>query len=291
VIADDIENPYFAEFFKAIYTAVGDPTLMPMLLSSDGSVKRQSRLLQNLGDLGCAGAILVPANGSGQETLDLIKTLQMPVVLGNRHLGFGAFDYVGPNFFQGMQMATQHLLDLGHRRLAFVGGESQNTAYTERLGGFRVTISNAAAKDVQVSEIQGPPTHQFGVESMSAMIAMQHPPTAIIAYNDLLAFGLMSGARDAGLTPGKDIAIVGFDDVRGAAQRNVPLTTVSTPPSRIGLEAARLLKARIDDASAEPVNIIPPPVLMIRQSCGAPGALTDMPASVSGLQDHDNRSN
>ena len=87
-----------------------------------------------------------------------------------------------------------------------------------------------------------------------------------------LGFGLMSGARDVGLTPGKDIAIVGFDDVRASAVRNVPLTTVSTPPARSGAELARLLRARIKDGGAAAVNIIPPPRLIIRKSCGAPAA-------------------
>jgi LacI family transcriptional regulator len=120
--------------------------------------------------------------------------------------------------------------------------------------------------------MEGPPTSEFGVAAMASIVAMKEPPSALIAYNDQLAFGLMSGARDAGLTAGKDIAIVGFDDVRAAAMRNLPLTTVSTPPSRIGAELARLLMARIRDSGAVPVNIIPPPRLVIRKSCGAPPA-------------------
>lgn len=120
--------------------------------------------------------------------------------------------------------------------------------------------------------MEGPPTSEFGVEAMAKILALKEPPSAVIAYNDQLAFGLMSGARDVGLTPGKDIAIVGFDDVRASAVRNVPLTTVSTPPSRIGAELARLLMARIKDGGAAAVNIIPPPRLIIRKSCGAPAA-------------------
>jgi LacI family transcriptional regulator len=270
VIADDIENPYYAELFSVIDRELEGSAVTPLLLASNGSLARQSSLIKKLAGWGCAGAVLIPANASGQETLDLIRSVDMPVVLGVRHLGFGIFDYVGPDYVRGMQLATQHLIDLGHKRIAFIGGKPENSAYSARLKGFRMTISNAGAAQPETFEMEGPPTGEFGVEAMAAILAMNEPPTAVIAYNDQLAFGLMSGARDAGLTAGKDIAIVGFDDVRAAAMRTLPLTTVSTPPSRIGAELARLLMARIKDGGAATVNIIPPPQLKIRKSCGAP---------------------
>lgn len=269
IIAEDLLNPYYAELYHAIDLALDGQDRLPLLVSSRGSVERQVRLLRNLAELGCIGAFLIPANGSGQETLDVIREIQIPVVLGVRHLGFGTFDYVGPNYFLGMQMATRHLLELGHRRIAFVGGLPANTAYAERLGGFRMSIPAAAAEGIEAEEIPGPPTTEFGAATMAVLLARPEPPTAVIGYNDLLSFGLMSAAREAGLMPGRDIAVVGFDDIRAAAQRTVPLTTVSTPPSRIGEEMARLLEARIANPEAEPVNIIPPPVLKVRASCCA----------------------
>lgn len=275
VIADDIQNPYYAELYNAIDTAPAPSGRLPLLASSHGSIERQVSLLRGLWEMGCAGVLLIPANGSGQETLDVIRELHIPVVLGVRHLGFGTFDYVGPNYFLGMQMATNHLLDLGHRRIAFVGGEAANSAYSERLGGFRMSLSAAAGLRPEAIEIAGPPNGDFGAQAMADLLARPDPPTAVIAYNDQLAFGLMSGAREAGLVPGRDIAIVGFDDIRASALRNVPLTTVSTPPSRIGEEMWRLLEARIADPDADPVNIIPPPVLKVRKSCGPPAVDAD----------------
>ena len=269
VIVYDIENSYSGELFKGLEGEFQDQNIVSMMLSSNNVVERQNFLLAHLDQWGCAGAILIPANGSGHETLSIIQNLRMPIVLGVRHLGFGTFDYVGPNYFQGMSLATQHLIDLGHKRIAFVGGEANNSAYSERLGGFRMTIARAG--DVESLEIQGPTTSsQFGIDAMADILRMKNPPTAIIAYNDQLAFGLMHAATEAGIVPGKDIAIVGFDDIRVSELQSIPLTTVSTPPSRIGLEMARLLKSRIDGNDGEPVNIIPPPVLKVRSSCGAP---------------------
>ena len=268
VIADDIENPYYAELFSAIDAELMKDGYLTMMVSANGSEERQCVLLEGLAQMGVSGAIVIPVNGSGEATLDLIGRLDFPVVFGVRHLGFGTFDYVGPNYFLGMQIATQHLLELGHRSIAFVGGEDKNSAYAERIGGFRMAISACTDPNLKTVEIQGPPTSQFGIQVFEQIEALDPKPTAIIAYNDLLAFGLVSGAAQRGLRPGTDISIVGFDDVRASAVRNIPLTTISTPPLRIGQELARLLKTREADPNQDAVNIIPPPVLKIRKTCG-----------------------
>jgi LacI family transcriptional regulator len=270
ILSDDIENPYYAELFAAVDIELSAYGLVPVLMYSQGSVERQCGLLRSLGDWGAAGALVIPVNGSGEETLNVVKELHLPVVFGVRHLGFGSFDYVGPNYFQGMQIATRYLIELGHRRIAFVGGLPENTAYLERLAGFRMTLSSEGLATPSSYEIIGPPTAQFGTELMSRVLSLRERPTAVIAYNDQVAFGLMAAARDAGLVPGRDISLVGFDDVRAAALGSIPLTTVSTPPSRVGQEMGRLLRRRLNDDVEDPLNIIPPPLLKIRASSGPP---------------------
>ena len=270
LIIEDLSNPYYVELFNAVDEFVGDQSLVTILVSTRGSVDRQVSLLKNLKNLGCSGALLIPADGSGAETLDAIATNpDIPVVLGVRHLGFGAFDYVGPNYFLGMQLATRHLLELGHRRIAFIGGLPHNTAYSERLGAFRMSVESFDRGKVQVFEKPGPPTAEFGAAAMGELFELDTRPTAIIGYNDLLSFGVMAAARDRGMAIGRDISVVGFDDIKASARPNISLTTVSTPPSRIGEEMARLLVARFEDPEASPVNIIPPPVLKIRETCGS----------------------
>jgi len=272
LIIEDLGNPYYVELFDAVDKFVGARGLVTILISTRESVDRQAALLKNLKNLRCSGALLVPADGSGTETLEaIVANHDLPVVLGVRHLGFGTFDYVGPNYFLGMQMATRHLLELGHRRIAFVGGLPHNTAYAERLGGFRMSIESFQGGKVEVIEKPGPPTSEFGAKAMTELLQLTTRPTAIIGYNDVLSFGVMAAVRDLGLAIGRDIALVGFDDIRASAQPNVSLTTVSTPPSRIGEEMARLLVARIENPDASAVNIIPPPVLKIRHTCGSYG--------------------
>jgi LacI family transcriptional regulator len=269
VIADDIENPYCVELCGAIDAAMSRRNCQPLLAVSHGSEERQVSILRTFGEMGCLGAFLVPANDSGQPTLDAIAHSRIPVVLGVRKLKSGAVDYVGPNYLLGMQLATRHILNLGHRRIAFVGGHPQNSSYAERLGGFRMSVSASAVPSIEAIEMSGVPSGDFGFDAMGRLLEMESPPTAIIGYNDDLCFGLMRGAHDAGLQVGRDITIVGFDDVQASARRTIPLTTVSTPPARIGEEMARLLEARLSDPEAPPVSFIPPPVLIIRESCGS----------------------
>jgi DNA-binding LacI/PurR family transcriptional regulator len=271
LIVEEPENPYYAELYNAVDAVICERGLLTVMISSRGSVERQTLLLNSLRELRCSGALLVPVNGSGGETLDAIsQNSDIPIVLGVRHLGFGIYDYVGPNYFLGMQLATRHVLALGHKRIAFVGGLPENSAYYERVSGFRICVASASPGSIEAIELQGSPTIEFGASAMAELGMLSQAPTAVIGYNDLVSFGLMFSARESGLTVGRDITVVGFDDIRGAAQLAVPLTTISTPPSRIGAEMARLLTARFDKPAAEPVNIIPPPVLKIRKSCGPP---------------------
>lgn len=286
LIVEDLGNPYYVELFNAIEEFVGARGFVTILISTRGSVERQVSLLHNLKNLRCSGALLVPADGSANETLNaIVSNHNIPVVLGVRHLGFGTFDYVGPNYFLGMQMATRHLLELGHRRIAFVGGLPHNTAYTERLGAFRMTVESFSSSKIDIIERPGPPTSEFGTAAMNELFELDRRPTAVIGYNDVLSFGIMAAVRDKGLAIGRDLALVGFDDIKASAQPNISLTTVSTPPSRIGEEMARLLVARFESPDASPVNLIPPPVLKVRQTCGSDstGRIGDI-ASASNLQ-------
>ena len=166
VIADDAENPYYAELCLAIEDALENRNCLLVLASSRGSEERQVQLLKTFAEMGCLGVFLIPANGSDQPTLNAIRNSTIPIVLGVRHLGFGSIDYVGPNYFLGMQLATRHLLDLGHKNIALVGGFPENTAYAERLGGFRMSISSDGDPAIQTTEMVGPATAEFGMAAI-----------------------------------------------------------------------------------------------------------------------------
>ena len=103
---------------------------------------------------------------------------------------------------------------------------------------------------------------------MRTLLDLPEPPTAVVCYNDVVAFGAMLALRARGLEPGRDVAVVGFDDIAEAALWHPPLTTVGVAPRRIGEEAARLLLDRIAQPERPPRQVILSPRLVVRASCG-----------------------
>jgi LacI family transcriptional regulator len=113
-----------------------------------------------------------------------------------------------------------------------------------------------------------PQTRRAGRDATQALLDGGTSPTAVLCYNDLVAFGLMMGLEARGLTPGTDMAVIGFDNVDEAAFSHPPLTTVAVDPWRIGQEAAKLMLRRLADRTGASEQIILPPQLVIRESCG-----------------------
>ncbi|MBT3480254.1 MAG: LacI family DNA-binding transcriptional regulator, partial [Opitutales bacterium] len=236
VLIDTMENPYFTEMVEPLETVLNKEGYASVILNTYGDKKRQDHLLESLDHLNLSGLVIIPASGTDEESLKKIKATGIPFIMGIRHLGFGEFDYVGPNYFSGMQQAVRHLIDLDYKAIAFVGGEQNNTAYIERLSSFTSFMNLESIPIVPEWILSGAPVFDTGRDSVTQLFAEEPHPTAIIAYNDIVACGVIRGLRDLGLVAGKDVAVIGFDGIRQAAIHSIPITTVSTPPERIGFE-------------------------------------------------------
>jgi LacI family transcriptional regulator len=176
-------------------------------------------------------------------------------------------DYVSADYQIGMDRATEHLIRLGHRRIAFVGGERMHSAYKDRQKGFVTSMDrHGLATELM---IKVPLTRRSGIAIVHELLEQDEPPTAAICFNDIVALGMLLGLSDRGMEAGRDFAIVGFDDVSEASLSRPPLTTVATRPHQIGEEAARLLMRRIANPQGSPEQIILPTRLVVRDSCGA----------------------
>src|SRR5215212_2191634 len=105
--------------------------------------------------------------------------------------------------------------------------------------------------------------------AISALLECSDPPTAVLCYNDIVAFGVLLGLQQSGRIPGRDVAVVGFDDIAEAALSQPALTTVAISPRQIGEEAARLLLERVAAPNASARQVILHPRLVVRESCGA----------------------
>jgi DNA-binding LacI/PurR family transcriptional regulator len=170
-------------------------------------------------------------------------------------------DVVVSDDVRGGFLATQHLTDLGHRRLAHVGGDGNGAA--ERELGFRRAVE-AAGIDAVI--IPGGYNVEDGADAMQSFIAAHAElPTAIFAANDLCAVGVMNALRDAGRRVPADISVIGFDDIALAGWRGIELTTINQSTRQMGELAARLLTTRIAEGTA-PQQVQIEPALVMRST-------------------------
>jgi LacI family transcriptional regulator len=271
VAISDIADPYFAQLLISIQAEFNARGLMVFLCHSVESTKLQDDFIDTLREYSADGLILCPAAGTRVASLRRVLEWHMPVVLVTRSLPDPAFSFVGAADEHGMQMATDHLISLGHRRIAFFGGDEATSTGRERRAGYSRSLSKNGIPVDPSLIISCPTNRRGGIAALSQALAMGEPPTAAVCAADIIAFGVMLELTRRGLRPGRDFAVVGYDDVIEAALWQPPLTTVAVPRQAMGIAAARLLAELIEvGPAAPPRRIIFEPTLMVRASCGSP---------------------
>jgi LacI family transcriptional regulator len=268
LVVTDITNPFFAEMTVAIEAELDKANYTVLLSNTSEQVAKQARFLRMLQEYGVDGILICPANGTGVETIERLHNGYIPIVQFTRHLAMDA-DYVGADNPLGAAMAVEHLLSHGHRRIAFIGGPGHSSARRERLQGYHNAFRRFGLQADEKLSVTTPVTRDGGYEAILELLAQPHPPTAALCYNDIVAFGVLLGLRAAGRTPGVDFAVIGFDNIAEAALQRPGLTTVSVTPRQIGMQAAQLLLERIQNPDAALRQILLPPALVIRESCGS----------------------
>ena len=185
-----------------------------------------------------------------------------------RRVGKHSADYVSADFRLGMTLAAEHLIRLGHQRIAFVGGARRVSPARDRTEAFRAILPRFGLPVGPI--VNCLPTREGGAAAVGQLFHdRSNAPTAVICHNDLCALGVMLGLADLGFIPGRDVAVVGFDNIPEGAMHRPSLTTVAIGAREIGEEAARLLLRRIKSPDGSSESIILPPRLVIRESCGS----------------------
>ncbi len=266
----DITNPFFAELAVGIETHLDEARYTVLLTNTAEKLDKQDRLLSTMHGYQIDGLLLCPARGTTLEHLEHLRQWGLPFVLVTRYLPGSEVDYVGADNVAGAMMAVEHLFDLGHRRIAFVGGPPDSSARQDRLTGYRNALAGHGLTPDEALSVASPVTREGGYAALQTLLAQPNPPTAALCYNDVVAFGAMLALQAAGLTPGHDVSIVGFDNIADSALWQPALTTVSITPRQIAEEAVRLLLDRIAHPDAAPRQVILAPELIVRASSGPP---------------------
>ena len=190
------------------------------------------------------------------------------MLLFNRELPGADWDFLTLDNQQGAYLATRHLIERGHRRIAFFGGHAASSSCHQRRSGYAQALQEAGIAVQPPWLIESAPSRLDAAARSGELFLEAVAPTAAVCYNDSVALGLMLGLASRGVQPGRDFAVTGFDDISEAAVALPPLTTVTVNPRERGRQAAELLLQRLDHPDAAPQRTVAPVQLRIRDSSG-----------------------
>jgi LacI family transcriptional regulator len=265
LVLPDSANPFFAEISRFIEDEAFNKGYSVFLCNTELDTQRELFYVDVLSKKQVDGIIFVAA-GDQTDSLDFLAGEGMPVVMIDRNVPNVQVDAVLTDHQLGGFLATQHLLQLGHTRIACIAGPSSITPSSERITGYRNALEQAGIPFVEKLLIRGDYHAQSGMEITHSLLKMDPRPTAIFALNDLMALGALRAAAEAGCSVPSDLAVVGYDDLELSQFTNPPLTTIAQPKKEIGVQAVRLLVERITQNGRPPNRLILPPELIIRRS-------------------------
>jgi len=271
LIVPDISNPYWSSLARAVQDISDRNDYSVIVCSSDGLLERETRFLHSLSGW-ISGLIFHPYHITHDQLNPLIGA-QLPIVI------LGDFtttdplatnwDRVFSNNQESAYAATDYLIELGHRRIAFIEGLEGTPSSVKRLAGFQDAHRLAGLPIEDRLIIPGDYTQRGGRKAMAALLDQADPPTAVFCANDLSALGALEEAKSRGKRIPQDLSIVGFDDIDEAALASPPLTTVRLPPREIGIVAAETLITRLRGRT-EPSYVSIKGSLVARGSTAAP---------------------
>lgn len=277
LVVCDIANPFYGEFTAGIEAACDRHGWVTFLCNSAESIERQEMFLHRMQEHHVEGIIISPAAGTPTTALRDLQKAGVPYVQALRYLHNFPHDFVGVDSRLGMALATEHLIRLGHKRIAFIGGGSDTSATRDRTGGYIDAMRrNGLGPDPNLIVRTGN-SRDDGAAAINALLDGDAPPTATVCYADVVALGVMWALRERGVRPGEDFAVIGHDDISDAAWSRPALTTISTSPREVGKEAVELLFRRIAEPIKPPERIMLPPRLIVRDSCGGAKRTIDTP--------------
>ncbi len=262
VVTQSIDSPFYGVALRGIEETLDAAGYSPLFVSGHWDVAVEKRCIDTLLARRVDGLIILNGRMGDAALKALAKNL--PVVVTGRTLktpGLCALDY---NNIEGARLATQHLIELGHRHIAHLSGDIEHPDARERLAGYRAALE-AAGLTYRPELVETGLYFEAG-----GRIATEHllerglPFTALFAGNDQMAFGAAVALHKRGLHVPDDVSLVGFDDLALAAHMAPPLTTVHQASMELGLTAARSLLALLNDE--KPKLALPEPRLIVRDS-------------------------
>jgi DNA-binding LacI/PurR family transcriptional regulator len=241
VVVTTIADPFVAEVVQGIEATAHDYNYTVILCSSGAKPEREIAAVEMLRSKRVDG-VIVTSSRIGALYLEHLERIGAPIVLINNHneqSGRYTFTVTVDNRHGGY-LATEHLVQLGHRRIAYVTAPADHSSDLDRLAGYRQALIAGGIEPDAALIVPGNGRADGGGRALPALIELSEPPSAVFCYNDMTAIGLMHAARQVGLSVPRDMAVVGFDDIPFASYFYPPLTTIAQPKVEMGRLAMKM---------------------------------------------------
>lgn len=266
VLLNDLSNPWFVDLLAGLAAALHAAGLSPLIADSHTDHRIGLRSVETLLRQGVDGLVVVGT--TDEEDAIAQAAREIPVVLaGTREPHLPDVDIVVDDDVAGARSATQHLINLGHHRIAHLTGPGEIGAL--RLEGFRATMREAGL-DPDGYVDTGGMSEEGGYAAARRQLTRTDPPTAIFAFNDVAAIGALSAADDLGLRVPADVSLVGYDNTYLAKIRHLSLTSVDNGNFAVGVQAGTFLGERLAGPVGPSRLHLVPTTLEVRGSTAAP---------------------
>ncbi|WP_420238702.1 LacI family DNA-binding transcriptional regulator [Telmatobacter bradus] len=253
-----ISDPFTCEVATGIEQAASDHGYRVFLADTNADPEREKKVVQAFAEQRVDG-ILVTSSRVGVLHMPLLAEMRVPIVLVNdqhdEQPGVTVHSVLIRNE-EGTRSLTQHLIELGHRHIAYIGDQYGYQSDVERYTGYSGALEEAGIAVREELVVRGNGKPEAAVLAMNSLLALREPPTAVVCYNDMTALGVMRSIRMRGLSIPGDVSVVGFDDLFLSAYTEPPLTTIRQPMRQMGQQAMEsLLKLMNGGQSAPQIHI------------------------------------
>jgi DNA-binding LacI/PurR family transcriptional regulator len=270
VVVTTIADPFVAEVVQGIESTAHDHDYTVILCSSSAEPEREIAAVEMLRSKRVDG-VIVTSSRVGALYLEHLERIGAPIVLINSHSeNSGRYTYsVSVDNQHGGHLATAHLIQLGHRRIAYISRPSDFSSNLERMAGYRQALDEAGLAFDPALVVPGTGHADGGETALPALLALDEAPTAVFCYNDMTAIGLLHAAREVSLQIPQNLAVVGFDDLLLSSYVCPPLTTVAQPKAEMGQRAFHMaldLMTTKDPIEEGFANVVVKGRLIVRES-------------------------
>ncbi|WP_127113774.1 LacI family DNA-binding transcriptional regulator [Shimia sediminis] len=267
IILNNVSDPFYSTLLAEIERALAEEGRTAFLCNTNESLDRQAEFIRKMSEYNADGIILVPAIGTEPVHLEQFKEIAPPIVCATRTVAGYPIDAVVLDDAEGGRMATRHLVNLGHRRIAIVGGVESISSFRDRLTGHRMALDELGLPFEESLVFEMRPVRKSGFDIAPELVESPVAATAAIGYNAIVTLGLKAGLQKAGVLPGRDFALIASENVEELQLTSPALSTISLDDRNMGRSIVNLLMERIQNPETEPQTLLLPPELLVRESC------------------------